>query len=377
MRIVRELWPGGRQWKGNHLLTGIPVQKYDPFIVYPPRDDLTRICSLQSDYLQSTTCDFCEETFPGVSAMKDHQDNSCPEKIVSCGQAGNGCMWKGRKVSLEDHVDKCPYESVKGFFAIHSAQMVQLSKDNNRLRHRTEELEGTIRTLRQELEWAKIALGPWYRPMYPERQSMPVNYIRCADGEDTRTGTGSTPSQTIDPVGGTFLPEPIQNPGNDAAGRFGFFNPFSSVNQGQDRVPSVHATNEASATLGVAGTDTTTDTASDATHHSIEWLDFGDLNRGVGESSASGSGSLGGSGSIRNATGTVLSPGGSNLQPASTLPPVLDYFPSEDVSSSRTRSWQHASPQPASIGQNASPSIYSAVSITVFAIRMRLRDFNL
>lgn len=274
-------------------------------------------------------------------------------------------MWKGRRVSLETHVGECPYESIKGFFDIHSAQMAQLSKDNNRLRCRTEELEGTIRILRQELEWAKVALGPWYRRVYPERQCMPANYSRCPDDEGTSTGTGSTLSQTMDPVGGNFLPEPIQN---DATGILDFFNPFSFMRQ--DHVPSVQATGDGSTTPGVAGADTNTDTAWDATRHSTEWRDVQDPNRDVGET-----GSLGGSGLTRNASGTVLSPRANNLQPASTLPPVLvssDHFPSDDVSRSQTRSWQQGSSQPGWIGQNASAGIYSAVSITAFAAWMRL-----
>ena len=276
--------------------------------------------------------------------MKDHLANSCPEKIVSCGQAGNGCMWKGRKVSLETHIDKCPYESVKGFFAIHSAQMAQVSKDNDRLRCRTEELEGTIRTLRQELEWAKIALGPWYRPVYPERQSMATDYTRWPDNEGASTRAGSTLSQTMGPVGGTFLPEPVQNPGNGATEIFDFLDPFSFINERQDRVPSG---------------DAYTNTSSDASRHLIELRDVQDLNGDVGESSSSD-----GAGSTR----TALSPRANNLQPASTLPPVL--LSSDDFPPSR---WQQVSSQPAPTAQNASPSMYSSVSIAAFVTQMRLR----
>lgn len=275
---------------------------------------------------ENTTCEFCEKGFPSVSAMKDHLANSCPEKIVCCGQAGNGCVWKGRKVSLETHIDKCPYESIKGFFAIHSAQMAQVSGDNDRLRRRTEELEGTIRILRQELEWAKAALGPWYRPVYPERQSMTTNHTRWPDNEGASTRT----SQTMDPVGGTFLPEPNQNPGNGATEILDFFDAFSFINERQDRVSSVHA--------------------ADASRHLIELRDAQDLN---GDSSSSGS------------TQTGLSPRANNLQPASGSPPVL--FSSDDLPS-RTRGWQ-----PAPTAQNASPSMYSSVSITAFVTEMRLR----
>jgi hypothetical protein len=205
--------------------------------------------------------------FPALSAMKDHLANSCLERIVSCRQAGNGCAWKGRMVSLETHVDKCPYESIKGFFAIHSTQMAQLSKENERLRRRTDELEGKIRILRQELEWAKLALGPWYRPVYPERPPMSANCTQCPDDEGASAEPGLSQVgpvllQDVDPTGGTSLPEPRVE--NGATEVFDFFDPFSFISQRQDRVSSIYATSNAPTTASATNTDTNNNSSSNA-----------------------------------------------------------------------------------------------------------------
>src|SRR5579872_5683954 len=153
------------------------------------------------------TCEACEKEFSGPSAMKEHLASSCLEKIIRCSQADNGCTWKGRKLSLEAHVDKCPYESIKGFFVIHNAKVVQLSRDNERMRRRASELEGTVRILRQELEWTKIALRPWFRPAYPERPSTTSGCIRYPSDEGANTRpppsrVGPMPPWGMDSVAG-------------------------------------------------------------------------------------------------------------------------------------------------------------------------------
>ena len=311
--------------------------------------------------------------------MKDHLADSCPEKVIPCRQAGNGCTWEGRRILLEAHVDKCPYESIKGFFAIHSAQVARISKDNDRLRRRTDELEGTVRILRQELEWAKIALGPWYRPVYPERQSTSTNYTRHPNsgGTDTRPGPsqfGAILLQGVDPTGGTSHQEHRVESG--AAETYDFFDPFSFISQRQDHISGVHVPTDASATTNVAGTDTNPNISSNAGNHAIESRDVHDLDRDATfESGPSGFGSSDGSGSIHNATVTALSSGASNLQSTSVVPPVAlfsDHFPSADGSSSRTQGWQHVSSGPVSTPPVHGAGMYSPVSITVPATRMGL-----
>ena len=375
-RAVSELWPGKTPWKGSQSFTRISAQRYDPSIIYLLRDELICMCPFQSDNVHTTACESCEKEFSSVSAMKDHLANSCLEKVVPCRQAGNGCTWKGRRVSLETHVDKCPYESIKGFFAIHSTQTTQLSKENDRLRRRTGELEGTIRILRQELEWAKLALGPWYHPVYPERPPMSANCTQCPNDEGAGAGFG--PSQVgpillqdVDPTGSTSLPEPRAE--NGATETFDFFDPFSFISQIQDHVSSIHATSNASTTTSVTNTDTNTNTSSNASGRAIESHGVHDFNRDVVFGSGpSGSGPSDGPRPIHYVTVTALSPGASNLQstfPASPAALLSDHFPSEGGSPSRTQGWQHVSSPPASMPPNTSPGIHSPVSITVFQLR--------
>jgi len=306
--------------------------------------------------------------------MKDHLANSCPEKIVVCRQADNGCTWRGRRVSLETHIDKCPYESIKGFFAIHSTQLAQVSKDNERLRCRNDELEGTIRILRQELEWAKIALGPWYRPIYPERPAMPVSRTRRLNDEGV--GSGSEPSrvapillQGVDPASGASRLEPRAESG--IIGAFDLFDPFSFVGQRQHHV---------STATGVVDTAT----SYNSSDHGIGTHDINDRNRDATyESGPSGSGSSNGSGSTHEVT---LSSGPSNLQSTSAAPALVlfsDQFPSEDQvvfeeggPSSRTQGWQHTSSPLNPMPPNPSLGVHSPVSIAVPATQVRRRVCN-
>ena len=315
--------------------------------------DLTCICRFKSDNSRTIPCEFCEEEFSCVSAMKIHVANNCAEKIVSCDQAENGCTWNGRRISLRAHVDKCPYESIKGFFAIHNREMMQLSKDNKRLRGRTEELEGTVRVLKQELEWAKIALGPWYRPVYTERPALIANYAQYLNGEGA--SAGPILLRGIDPMtGGTSHPRPRVEDGTTET--FGFFDPFSFVGQTRDHDPNIHAANNGSPTTIVTSTEPNL-----STHASTQAIESGnghdiDVSNGL------------------EITASVLSPGARNYQSTSTtLSTALlsDHFPSENQvaleeegSFSRSQGWRHALP-PNSMSSNPSPGIHSPVSIPV------------
>ena len=318
----------------------------------------------------TAACESCEKEFPSVPALKNHLVSSCPEKLVPCRQADNGCVWRGRRVSLETHIGQCPYESIKGFFAIHNTQMAQLSEDNGRLRRRADELEGTVRVLRQELEWVKVALGPWCRPVYPERPSMSVNYAQYPNDEGA--STGSAPSRVgpiflrgVDPTGGTSLPEPRVESG--VTETFGFVDPFSFVGQRGNQVLNIYAANSASTTTSGVGTDPNARPQTEV----VESHDHHDLNIDASYEP----GYSNGSGSIYNTPGTALSPGAGNLQSTSTAPPLVllsDYFPSEDQgvfeggSSYQPRNWQHGSSPADSVPPNPSPSIQSSVSNSTF-----------
>jgi len=254
--------------------------------------------------------------------------------------------------------------------------MAQLSKDNGRLRRRTDELEGTIRILRQELEWTKIALGPWYRPAYPERQIVSASYAQRPDGE------GPALLRGVDPTGDTSRSEPRAEDG--AIETFDFFDPFSFIGQRQNHLPGIHATNNTSTATSVIDVDPGTDTPVDGSDQAVGPHSIHDLNGDAAyEIGPLGSGSLNGSGSVHNATAAV-SPGASNPQSTSAAPPVTlfsDHFPSgnqmfEGGSSSRQQGWQHVSSPPNSTSPNPSPSIHSPVSTPDIVTQIRLRVYN-
>lgn len=80
----------------------------------------------------------------------------------ACPHAGLGCAYKG-SLKGSEHIRSCPYESLKGIFGM---KMSLLTEQNILLRHRVDTLERTVLTLRREMNGAKNALGPWFRPSY-------------------------------------------------------------------------------------------------------------------------------------------------------------------------------------------------------------------
>ena len=327
----------------------------------------------QSNDTRTITCEFCGKEFSQVCAMKDHLASSCPEKTVPCDQAENGCAWKGRRLSLEAHTDNCPYESIKGFFSIHNIKMAQFSRDNERLRRRTDELEGIIRILRQELEWTKIALGPWYRPVYPERPPITANYNQCQNVEGAGAGPGPNRVRPIllegmSPTAGDTA-HPESGVENGSTETLGSFDPHSFINRTQNEVSNLRATNDALTAPTVTDTESNPNISARTSNNPVEFRD----NHGLGGNPIPGPGSFNGLESIQSIIGSELSPETRNLQSAATMQPTApfsDYFPVEnrvgfeDGPSSQLLGWQHTLP-PDSMPSNPSPGIYSPVSISV------------
>ena len=341
---------------------------------FPLHDGLIFVRLFQSDSARIVTCEFCGDEFPKVSAMGAHLESSCPEKMVTCDQAENGCTWKGPRLSLNAHLGKCVYESIKGFFAIHKTEMSQLSKHNERLRRRTEELEGAVRILKQELEWAKIALGPWYRPVYTERPHLTTNYAQNPNGEGPAAGQGPSRvrpmlSRGMDPMTGG-ISHPLPRVENGATEVVDFFDPFSFIGQTRNHDRDVHPANNASTTTGVINAG-----SNPSIHTSGRTVESGD-SHDLSVDTTPGSGPSNGLETIQNANVSVSSPGTSNLQTASTPPSATlfpDHFPSENQVgfeegglSSQPRGWRHALP-PNSMLSNPSPGTHPVVSIPILA----------
>ncbi|KAJ7076346.1 hypothetical protein B0H15DRAFT_893387 [Mycena belliarum] len=109
------------------------------------------------------TCDSCAlelHRFDWVS-----HKNACPAAIISCPQAPNGCGWTGPREGLaSSHIPFCPFEAIKGFFALNTTKFERIAEENLVLRHKVDTLESTVHTMKRELQSVKTALGPWYRP---------------------------------------------------------------------------------------------------------------------------------------------------------------------------------------------------------------------
>lgn len=92
----------------------------------------------------------------------------CLYQPVSCTHQSRGCPWTGLREDLDAcHLPSCLFETMKGFFTIHDAQLSDLRDEIAILHHRNEALEGIVHQLNKDAQAMRIALGPWYRPDGP------------------------------------------------------------------------------------------------------------------------------------------------------------------------------------------------------------------
>lgn len=122
---------------------------------------------------RNTTCKFCSAEFPR-SDLGSH-NVSCPDYVIPCKQAENGCPWSGARSALSgSHISQCPYESIKGFFCLNNAKMEALQDENTILKAKVEALEGLVQTAKREMANVKYTLGPWYQLDGPQTPQTPV-----------------------------------------------------------------------------------------------------------------------------------------------------------------------------------------------------------
>lgn len=139
---------------------------------YAPRLILTGTSQTDTHYVQSHievcdrqpwTCPACLSLIPGESSRSAHTDK-CPDTIVPCTHLSHGCSWTGRRTSLHStHIPTCPYESIKGFFAIHEARSRNLEEENAKLKHQISVMQGMMSMMQRELSEVKRVLGAWFR----------------------------------------------------------------------------------------------------------------------------------------------------------------------------------------------------------------------
>lgn len=117
-------------------------------------------------------CSFCFEEFP--RSQSQAHAATCLDYEIPCTQANNGCSWTGPRHQLSDeHVLSCPYEAIKGFFSINSAQISSLNTENAALRQKVYALESVVQTMRRDIQTFTNVLGPWYRS-HIQSQTPPI-----------------------------------------------------------------------------------------------------------------------------------------------------------------------------------------------------------
>ncbi|KAK0202638.1 hypothetical protein DFS33DRAFT_1341813 [Desarmillaria ectypa] len=106
-------------------------------------------------------CDFCSAEYS--RDLQPSHAETCPEAVVSCVHASNGCPWKGKRGFLTPlHIPSCPYEAIKGFLSLHESRLADLREENIGLRSKIDALQGHLQNTTRDLQAAKAALGPWY-----------------------------------------------------------------------------------------------------------------------------------------------------------------------------------------------------------------------
>ncbi|KAG1895572.1 uncharacterized protein F5891DRAFT_1058084 [Suillus fuscotomentosus] len=121
---------------------------------------------------KSAMCSFCFEEFP--RSQSQAHAATCLDYEIPCTQANNGCSWTGPRHQLSDeHVLSCPYEAMKGFFSINSAQLLSLNTENAALRQKVYAFESVVQTMRRDIQTFTNVLGPWYRS-HIQSQTPPI-----------------------------------------------------------------------------------------------------------------------------------------------------------------------------------------------------------
>jgi len=122
-----------------------------------------------------------------------------------------GCPYKG-SLKPAEHLETCPYESLKEFIAANTGRVTLLTEQNVMLRHRVDVLEGTVQTLRREMNVAKNVLGPWFREVPLEGDALGAYFPGTGTGVDVEGTLDGTLSGLRESVAGLAA-------GVDAVGR--------------------------------------------------------------------------------------------------------------------------------------------------------------
>ncbi|KAG8906672.1 hypothetical protein FRB99_006373 [Tulasnella sp. 403] len=112
----------------------------------------------------------------------------CIHRLVECQACGRDV-----KLAEMNHLASCPYEAIKGFFAVHVVREKALEVENAELRRRVDELERVSRSHQRDLERAKLRLGPWFKAPSVERDGETASVDSTGSGEPLAPGTSPNP----------------------------------------------------------------------------------------------------------------------------------------------------------------------------------------
>ncbi|KAG8934446.1 hypothetical protein FRC02_009914 [Tulasnella sp. 418] len=109
------------------------------------------------------TCVHCNTTL-SRSELTTHL-STCHHVPIPCAHSSQGCQWIGTRQIIDQHLQVCPYEAIKGFFTVTATKFQALELENSELRKRLSDLERTCKSQEQDLERAKQRLGTWFKPV--------------------------------------------------------------------------------------------------------------------------------------------------------------------------------------------------------------------
>ncbi|KAF7428201.1 hypothetical protein PC9H_007422 [Pleurotus ostreatus] len=170
----------------------------------------------------TATCPSCYLDMPR-SELNSHRE-TCPEVIIGCSQSANGCPWTGPRHAGKTHSISCPYEAIKGFFALNQERISAITGENAVLRQKVDTLERQLHATKQDVQVATAALGPWYRapgicPPISQRVAVdlpidvqpssasPSNYSGNRSPPFPSSNIGGLPPNAADPFA-PFFPRP-------------------------------------------------------------------------------------------------------------------------------------------------------------------------
>ncbi|KAL7411276.1 hypothetical protein BDY24DRAFT_143448 [Mrakia frigida] len=103
-----------------------------------------------------TSCRHCSRPIPR-SLIVEHA-GACLLAPASCHQASNGCSWKGQRSLLPTHLETCPFDVLRSFFAINDARLTAESAMRRETDLKVAQLQEDVGTLTRELEGTKKQL---------------------------------------------------------------------------------------------------------------------------------------------------------------------------------------------------------------------------